>query len=134
MPLPSGTTVYAKRPLPSKADELPAFLGRELGNVERALKDVVVRSTRTVTAATTVTLDDSLVCADATSAAFAVTLPTARIASGRTFQIKRINAGANAVTVTAAGTNTIDGSATYSLAVQYQSVTVQSDGATWWIV
>ena len=132
MPLPSGTAVYAKGIIPD-AEELPPFLGRELGKVERAIKDVSVRSSRTVTAATTVTLDDYLVCADATAGAFAVTLPTARIASGRTFQIKRISA-AGTVTVTAAGTNTIDGAATFALTVQYQSVTVQSDGTEWWVL
>jgi hypothetical protein len=133
MTLPAGATVYAKRAFPAKADELPTFLGRELGNVERAIKDTAVRPVRAVTAAFTVTLDDGLVLADGTAGAFAVTLPNARIAWGRTFVVKRTGA-AGTITVTAAGTATIDGIATYALTVQYQSVSVQSDGVNWWIL
>ncbi len=133
MTLPAGVTVYAKRALPSQADALPTFLGRELGSVERAIKDTRVRACRTVTAAFTITLDDELILADGTAGAFAVTLPAARIAWGRTFVVKRTSA-AGTITVTAAGTATIDGIATYSLSVQYQSVSVQSDGVNWHIL
>lgn len=133
MPLPIGTTVYSKRALPSAPEELAERIGSELSIIERALKDTAVRGSRTVTAATTVTLDDYLVCGDATGAAFDVTLPSVRKAAGRTFKVKRLNAG-NTVTVTAAGTDTIDGSATYPLSAQFEAVTVVSDGTDWWVV
>ena len=133
MSLPSGTTVYSKRPLPDSSEGLPGFLGRELDIVERAIKDTRVRACRTVTAAFTITLDDELILADGTAGAFAVTLPNARQAWGRTFVVKRTGA-AGTITVTAAGTATIDGIATYALTVQYQSVSVQSDGVNWWIL
>ena len=130
MTLPAGTTIYNKRPLPDTAEALPAFLGRELNIVDRAIKDARVRASRSVTAAFTVTLDDELVRADASAGAFAVTLPAARQAWGRVFQVKNVGASGT-VTVTAAGTDLIDGAATYPMATQYQNVTVQSYGTGW---
>ncbi len=87
-----------------------------------------------VTAAVTLTGNDGLMLGDATAGAFAVTLPLAVDARGVTYWIKKVDASANAVTVTAAGADTIDGAATYPLTVQYQAVAVRSDGAAWWVV
>ncbi len=85
-----------------------------------------------VTAAYTILETDSTVVADATGAAFAVTLPTAAgIRKGREYLVKRLNAGANNVTVTAAGAETIDGAATVALVAQYAFLRVQSDGSNW---
>jgi len=38
------------------------------------------------------------------------------------------------VTIDGNGTETIDGSLTYTLEIQYKYVTVQSDGANWVII
>ncbi len=66
-----------------------------------------------------------------TSGTFTVTAFTPVGSSGRIIWVK--NAGSGVVTVaTAAGT--IDGAATYSLSIQYQSVTLASDGTNWHIV
>ena len=83
-----------------------------------------------------VTLTDAYgtVLADATGGAFAVTLPPAAELPGWPFRVKKVDASANAVTVTASGTDLIDGAATYALAVQYQSVTIQSTGTGWVIL
>jgi hypothetical protein len=88
---------------------------------------------RSVTSATTVLPTDALLLCDATGGAFTVTLPEARSALGLRVTIKRTNAGANAVTVSRSGTDTIDGSNTTSLASQYARVTVQAwrDGASY---
>jgi hypothetical protein len=89
---------------------------------------------RPVSAATVLVRADRTILADATAGAFAVTLPTAVGHKGTELVVKRMNAGGNNVTVTAAGAETIDGAATAVLAAQYASVRVQSDGANWVVV
>jgi len=89
---------------------------------------------KTVTAAYTLTSSDSTVLANASSAAFTVTLPDATTCSGREYVIKKIDSSANAVTVGVTGTQTIDGASSRSLASQYKYITVQSDGSNWYII
>lgn len=86
------------------------------------------------TGAYTLTATDAIITADATGGAFNVTLPTAASITGRQYTIKRINTGANAVTVNTTSSQTIDGATTYSLSAQYKYVSVVSDGANWLIV
>lgn len=82
----------------------------------------------------TITAADSIILADATAGARTMTLPTAVGIPGRQYTIKRINAGANTVTVATTSPQTIDGSSTYSLTSQYQKVTIVSDGTNWMIL
>ncbi|MFM7167293.1 MAG: hypothetical protein ACKO3T_18790 [Planctomycetaceae bacterium] len=77
---------------------------------------------------------DSVVLCDATGGALTVTLPSAAGISGRQYSVKRTSGGTNAVTIATQSGETIDGAATRSLAAQYQSATVVSDGANWWVV
>ena len=85
-------------------------------------------------AAYTALVSDEIITGDATSAAFTITLPTAVGKTGQTYTIKRINAGANAVTVGTTSSQNIDGAATYALSMQYKYVKVVSDGSHWIIV
>ena len=85
-------------------------------------------------AAYTALVSDEIITGDATSAAFTITLPTAVGKNGQTYTIKRINSGANAVTVATTSSQTIDGAATYALSAQYNYVKVVSDGSHWIIV
>ena len=83
----------------------------------------------TITATTVVTARSGTILVDTTAGDVTVTLP----ANGLTYRIKRITAGANTLTVaTAAGD--IDGAATATIATQYESITLKSDGADYWIV
>lgn len=75
--------------------------------------------------------NDDMVIADATSAAFSVTLPTAVGKTGVRKTVKRINSAANNVTVDTTGGQTIDGAATSVLTTQHAKVTVISDGTNW---
>ncbi len=77
---------------------------------------------------------DGLITVDANSAPVTVTLPPAADQPNCEISVKKTDASANAVTVDGYSTETIDGSATYSLTTQYQSVTVKSNGTAWWIV
>lgn len=74
----------------------------------------------------------AVIFADATSGAFTVTLPA--VVAGAKVTVKKIDSSANVVTVDGAGTDTIDGSLTQPLAVQYSSLTLVSDGTEWWII
>lgn len=68
---------------------------------------------------------------DATSAAFAATLPPAASVTGRVYFFKKIDSTANAVTVTANGAETIDGSNTSALSSQWAKVGIISNGTSW---
>jgi hypothetical protein len=63
---------------------------------------------------------------------FVLTLPTAVGIMGKVYVIK--NSGVGTITVTAAGAETIDGSNTAVMAVQYNSITIQSTGTAWIII
>lgn len=71
---------------------------------------------------------------DATGGAFDVDLPAAASCPGRVYTVKKIDAGANAVTVDGNGAETIDGAATFPLAAQWDSVTIQSNGSAWYVL
>jgi hypothetical protein len=84
----------------------------------------------TKTGAYTATNDDYVI--DCTSGTFTVTLPASSGRTGRILIIK--NSGAGTITVDGNGAETIDGAATYSLAVQYATVQIISDGTNWKII
>lgn len=93
----------------------------------------IVFNHQTVKSAYRALLTDDVLLADATGAAFTITLPDAGavISQNSFFYIKKIDATANAVTVAASGAQTIDGAATASLAAQYDDIILFSDGANW---
>jgi hypothetical protein len=91
-------------------------------------------ATASKTAAYTITGSDSTVLCDATAGAFSVTLPAASGAIGRVFTVKKTDASVNAVTIDANGSETIDGELTIPLLYQSESVTVQSNGTTWFVL
>jgi hypothetical protein len=84
---------------------------------------------KAVSAAYTVTAFDQVIVADASSAAFQVTLPTA-VGRTKPVVIKRVNAGNN-VTVAASGGQTIDGAATQTLSTQWASLRLVPSGSNW---
>lgn len=89
----------------------------------------------TVTANTTLSSAHHTVLVDATAGNITLTLPTAASAYsggvGRVYNVKKIDASENTVTVDGASAETIDGAATQVLTAQWQSMTIQSDGTAW---
>jgi hypothetical protein len=82
--------------------------------------------------ATTYTaVNGDIVLADATGGTFAVTLPA--VAAGLIVDIKKVDASANAVTITPAS-GTIDGAATVALTTRYASRSMVSDGTSWFLL
>lgn len=77
---------------------------------------------------------DGTILVDATGAARTITLPSAIGISGKVFDIKKIDASVNSVTIATVGGQTIDGAATQVTIVQWTSFTVQSDGTNWFII
>lgn len=100
-----------------------------------ALAKTRTQALTTTTASLTATLAHDVLLCDATGGAITVTLPVAAQRIKTPLWVKKIDATANAVTIAASGAETIDGAASVSFAVQYQSYTIVSDGVSkWWIV
>jgi hypothetical protein len=74
----------------------------------------------------------SILC-DAASNAITVNLPTA-VGNAALFSIKKTDNSANAITVDPSSTQTIDGGSTAVLTVQYESISLVSDGSNWSII
>jgi hypothetical protein len=91
-------------------------------------------SLSTKTSAYNILSSDEIILANASSAAFSVTLPTAVDKNGQTYTIKRMNSGSNDVTLATTSSQTIDGLTTYVLSAQYKYIKVVSDGSNWVIV
>lgn len=88
----------------------------------------------TVTANYTITADDYTVLSDATSGAITITLPAASALTNRLFNIKKIDSTGNTVTIAPSGADTIDGSTSAIIELQWVNVVVQSDGTNWYIL
>lgn len=84
----------------------------------------------------TYTVEDGVdvVTGDTTGGAFSITLPKAALHSGRLLVIKRINAGANNLTIDGDGAETIDGAATVALTTQWETRTLTSNGTAWLVL
>ena len=79
-------------------------------------------------------ITDDVILVDATTGQVTVTLPppASVFPINTPFEIKKIDASANAVIVASA--SNIDGVPSYAISAQYDSITVFSDGTTYWIL
>jgi hypothetical protein len=116
-------------------------LGTQTINTTLAINGSISMKSRVVSATTTLSLSDYTVLANASSGAFKITLPsvasTAGACNGMILFVKKIDASANAVTIAAASTDTIEGNATIALKKQYDSlqlVSNNSSGAHEWYI
>ena len=80
----------------------------------------------------TATANDAFITSNNASAQ-TIDLPTAVGITGKIYAIKRLGALSNTV-IDPNSSETIDGSATYTLSAQYASVIIISDGSNWHIV
>jgi hypothetical protein len=79
----------------------------------------------------TATGQDYYIPCDATSAAFTVTLPAAT-GTGLVLRFKKTDSSANAVTISRAGSDTIDGATTKSLGTQYHVMEIIDRATNAW--
>ncbi|NIA67768.1 hypothetical protein HBA54_04120 [Pelagibius litoralis] len=96
-------------------------------------------STTVISKSTTYTVTSAdngrLIKADATAGAFTITLPPAATAgNGFEVTVKKVDSSANAVTLDADGSETIDGGTDISLPNQHDAVQVRSDGTAWQVI
>lgn len=89
-------------------------------------------TTSAKTTAYTITNADDVVLGDATSGAFAITLPASPV-NGEHYTIKKIDSSTNAITIGGNGKN-IDGAANQTLPAQWNAFTVVYNGTAWFII
>lgn len=141
--MPNTTTNYSLlKPLvadPIDEDLWGGYLNDDMDDIDTLLKQgitLTAESSQTsgFTAVASISVKKLYPC-DATSAAFAATLPTAAsAAAGAVVFFKKTDATANAVTITRAGSDTIDGATTLPLSSRYAVAGLQSDGVSSWNV
>jgi hypothetical protein len=81
----------------------------------------------------TVGATDTFIKMNATGGACVVNLPSAAANTGRLIHIKKSDSSANTVTAQSAGGDTVQGTAAPTLAAQYNSLTIWSDGGPVWL-
>ena len=81
-------------------------------------------------------LSDYTIVCDATGGAITVDLPAAAgtMFDGKILNIKKTDSSGNAVTIDGNAAETLDGSTTKVISVQYDSIMIQSDGSNWHII
>lgn len=77
---------------------------------------------------------DGLILMSASGGARTVTLLSAAGRTGREITVKKTDSSSNAVTIDAAGSETLDGSATVTLDQQHDARTYRSDGSNWRLI
>jgi hypothetical protein len=96
--------------------------------------DISQEVVNNITTNTTLTLSYRIVTCDASGGAFTVTLPAAAGAKLHTYNIKKTDSSGNAVTIDGNASETVDGDLTKSLNLQYESLTIISNGSNWYII
>lgn len=109
---------------------LEDFVARTSDNVDYLMKPSVV----TVSSNFTATDLNAVILVDATTGAKTITVPTASSMNGKQLKFKKIDASANVVTISASGSEKIDGASTKSLATQNKYLAIVSDGSNWHII
>jgi hypothetical protein len=87
--------------------------------------------TAKTTTYTATTADKVITCA--TSSVWTLTLYAASGNAGRTLKVKKTSSDTNTLTIDGNGAETIDGSVTYVMSMQYEEVDLICDGSNWHI-
>jgi hypothetical protein len=88
----------------------------------------------TKTTGYSLTTGDCVIFANASTGNVTITLPLSSTASGFQFTVKRIDNSANTCSVTTTNPDTIDGQTTINFSMQYASMTMVSNGSSWYII
>jgi hypothetical protein len=134
------TTAFEVRPQLTLNPYLPKTMDlAEREALTDAFNRVIIRVNQNTLAVQTITTSQAVladvVLVDAGASIVTVTLVTASAAPAYIMSIKKLNGNtANVVKIVAQSGETIDGTATRSLAAQYATLTVASDGKNWYEV
>jgi hypothetical protein len=138
--MPTTTTHYGLlKPLVNSAtdqDLWGGYLNTDMDTIDAQLWIAQNYITRAITSSDSVVVGDrhKMLLCNATSGAQTITLPAAATAGdGFTFAIKKTDATANAVTLDASGSETIDGSLTYALSTQNKGIILTTNGTAWYV-
>lgn len=82
----------------------------------------------------TASINDFCILVNATGGATIINLPAAATVSGYIYVVKKTDSSVNTVTIDANASETIDGALTRVLSYQYASVTIQSNGSSWFVI
>ena len=78
---------------------------------------------------------DNVILGNSTSGSLTITLPDATKSHvGQQYVIKKIDSSANTITVATTSSQTIDGTSSLALNVQYEAVEVATDGSNWYVI
>jgi len=119
---PSGKSIFLQNAAATKASLGATF----------ALLSGFQYNVTTVTASTTLTTSNQVVLVNASAGAATITLPAASSGKGLLIIVAKIDSSANAVTVSRAGTDTIQGATSQTLSTQYSKSILMSDGTSIW--
>jgi hypothetical protein len=101
---------------------------------ESAGKSITPTSITNASSPYTALVSDQIIYADASAGNVTINLPTALSAAGSVFTIKKIDSSVNTITIDANGAQTIDGALTQVIALQWASLQIHSNAATWFII
>lgn len=113
---------------------VPAWVQPLIQSIERVIRDATKLGTVVTYTSGSIADDVSLLLVSASAGAVTITLPPVNEQKHRVLTIKKTDSTANAVTIDANGSETIDGALTTSLTTQWQSRTLQCDGAAWFLI
>jgi hypothetical protein len=136
----SGSTVYYHGVVTEIDDNIRFGKGPDYteihddGSIMFAGTADLYETVKAVTTTYTALAGDHDILCSAAGGAFTVILPTAVGITGKIYTVVKTDSGTNAVTVDAAGTETINGALTVILPQQYNTVTIISNGANWLIL
>ena len=82
----------------------------------------------------TVTTNDCVLLANSTSSEFTITLPVAASNTGLRIYIKKVDNSANAITIDANGSETIDGELVQYINAAPNCMEIICDGSNWYII
>jgi hypothetical protein len=89
---------------------------------------------RTINTTTNVLSTDDLLLVDTTSGPVTLNLPAASTIPGKVYYAKKISGTANNLIIDPNLSETIDGIATKTTNIQYETITFVNDGLSWWIL
>lgn len=95
--------------------------------------NVFSRGVSNVTGAATILGTASVILANPSAGAFALTLPDATVYTRRELTVKRIGSNTNSVTVSPPSGQNLDGVTSGKVLTAWESITVQSNGQNWFI-
>ena len=91
-------------------------------------------TTVTKSANYTASSSDNVILVSTSGGAVTITLPAVGSVPGREYVIKKTDNSGNVVTIQGNGTDNIDGNNTATVSIQYQTLTIVSDGSSWDII